>query len=342
MKKYLLPNSGNFYKANLHCHTTCSDGKLSPEEVKNLYKANGYSVIAYTDHDILLSHSDLDDETFLALHGYEMEINQAKPTPTPFSDIKTCHMCLIALKPDNLTQVCYHRQWYLFGNAPKFRDQLKFDENLPDYIRSYTPECINDMMKTARENGFFVTYNHPTWSIEDYSDYIHYNQMDAMEIINGSCIVAGYDDYNERVYDDILRTGKKHFCIATDDNHNAHPSTSPYSDACIGFTVIKAPKLEYTAITTALSKGDFYASEGPEILDLYYEDGKIHITCSSANKIALVTGHRRTEVCYAESEEGIANAEFSVQDNDLYVRITVTDKYGKHAYTNAYFVEDLK
>ena len=37
MKKYLLPKSGNFYKANMHCHTTLSDGKKTPEEVKALY-----------------------------------------------------------------------------------------------------------------------------------------------------------------------------------------------------------------------------------------------------------------------------------------------------------------
>ena len=34
MKKYLLPESGNFYKANLHCHTKVSDGAMTPEEVK--------------------------------------------------------------------------------------------------------------------------------------------------------------------------------------------------------------------------------------------------------------------------------------------------------------------
>ena len=33
MKKYLLPETGNFYKANLHVHTTISDGALSPEEI---------------------------------------------------------------------------------------------------------------------------------------------------------------------------------------------------------------------------------------------------------------------------------------------------------------------
>ena len=53
MKKYLLPESGNFYKANLHCHTTLSDGRLTPEEIKELYKSQGYSIVAYTDHNIL-------------------------------------------------------------------------------------------------------------------------------------------------------------------------------------------------------------------------------------------------------------------------------------------------
>ena len=52
----------------------------------------------------------------------------------------------------------------------------------PDYIREYTHECISDMMKKGRENGFFVTYNHPDWSLENYSDYMGYNHMNAMEI----------------------------------------------------------------------------------------------------------------------------------------------------------------
>ena len=35
MKKFLLPETGNYYKANLHCHTNISDGNLTPEEMKN-------------------------------------------------------------------------------------------------------------------------------------------------------------------------------------------------------------------------------------------------------------------------------------------------------------------
>ena len=32
MKKYLLPNMGNYYKANMHCHSTCSDGDYFNDE----------------------------------------------------------------------------------------------------------------------------------------------------------------------------------------------------------------------------------------------------------------------------------------------------------------------
>ena len=69
MKKILLSPDVNFYKANLHCHTNISDGKISAEEIKAHYKKNGYSIIAYTDHDVMVPHPELDDENFLAYRG---------------------------------------------------------------------------------------------------------------------------------------------------------------------------------------------------------------------------------------------------------------------------------
>ena len=106
MRKYLLPEKGNFYKANLHCHTTISDGKMTPEEIKEAYTSRGYSVVAFTDHDVLIPHPELADEKFLPLNGYEMEINEHDPRKP---DSKSCHMCLIALEPDNVKPVCFHR-----------------------------------------------------------------------------------------------------------------------------------------------------------------------------------------------------------------------------------------
>lgn len=335
MKKILLNPEKSYYKANLHCHSTISDGSKSITELKEMYKREGYSVIAYTDHNVLLDHSDLRDENFLPLNGMELDVSD--DTGGWFPHTKACHLCYIALEPDNLMQPCYHRTDYMFGNSGNYRNLLKFDDSKPDFVRKYSPECINEMIAQGRENGFFVTYNHPAWSLENLYDYGKYTGMNAMEICNYGCFEVGFTDYNENAYDDILRTGKKIFCIAADDNHNRR------NDSFGGFTVINADKLEYRTITNALERGNFYASQGPQIYELYVEDGKIAVKCSNAASIRLNTGVRHTEIVYAESEtQPVNSAVFDIRESDVYVRITVTDFKGKHANTNAYFIEDLK
>lgn len=339
MKVYLLPAEGQFYKANLHCHSTCSDGRLTPAEIKAQYMAHGYSVVAYTDHDIMLAHDELADADFLPLHGYEMEINAPGNHP---ARIKTCHMCLIALEPDNLKQVCWHRADYLFGNAPKYREQVQFYEDRPDYVRHYTHQCISDMMRQGREAGFFVTYNHPVWSMENRDDYIGYDGMHAMEICNYGCIAEGYPDYNPAVYDDLLRAGKRIFCIATDDNHNHKAPDSPCYDSFGGFTMIKASSLDYRVVTRALENGHFYASQGPEIKELWYENGELHLVCTAARRIDFNFGIRCAVTVVAKDGEAVTYAHCRVPEDSGYVRATVTDAQGYHANTNAYFVDELR
>ncbi len=339
MRKYLLSGEKNFYKANLHTHTTVSDGKRTPEEVKELYKSKGYSVVAYTDHDVLLTHDDLNDSEFLALAGYEMEMSEAVPTVHGFK--KTAHICLISPTPIPPKQVCYHREKYMIGNGGLYRDKLNYDTTLPDYERSHTPECVNDIIKQGRDAGFFVTYNHPSWSLEDYSDYMSFHGMNAMEIYNGSCIASGYEAVDPRVYDDILRGGERIYCIGADDNHNAHPDDSRRSDSGVAYTVINSPSLEYSDVFDALEKGNFYASMGPEIKELYFENGRIYVKCSCADRIICNFGVRRVGIAYRQAGKSLTSADFAVNPDTLYVRITVIDKHGNRADTNAYFTDEL-
>lgn len=341
MRKYLLPQEGNFYKANLHCHTTISDGKRTPEEIKALYMKKGYSIVAYTDHDIFLPHNDLTDENFLAMNGFEVEIMNWYGRH-PLRDVKVCHLCYVALEPDIVMHPLWHRSKYVWGDAKQYREQAQFDDSLKDYLRSYTPECISEMMEIGRENGFFVTFNHPSWSRETYDYYSRYQGMHALEIMNGGAYRAGYEDYNPRVYDDILRTGKKIYCIGGDDNHNTRPDDSRYSDSGWAWTVIKADKLEYKTVAEAMVNGNFYASEGPEIYELYMEDGKVHIKCSPADHIFCTFEKRAAKCVLAENEEWLTEASFDIDPELGYFRITVVDERGKHACTNAYFPEDYQ
>ena len=331
MRKYLLPKEGQIYKANLHSHTNRSDGSASPETVKEVYKELGYSIVAYTDHDIMLDYNYLTDETFLALNGVEFDVN-GKGTPD-WANMETCHFCMIALAPDNLKQVCWHRTDYLYAHAVEYREQVQFYEDEPDYIREYTGECISDMMKIGREHGFFVTYNHPTGSMENYLHYTNYHNMHAMEMYNGA------EEYNPRVYDDMLRAGEHIYCVGGDDNHNR---PTKYSGCGGSWTMIKADRLEYRTITKALEAGHFYATQGPEIYELYVEDGVLFVRTSEAVSILFTSGNRRSKRYYPEERERfLTKASYKLYEDNIYIRVTVVDERGRTASSNAYFVDEI-
>jgi hypothetical protein len=106
--------------------------------------------------------------------------------------------------------------------------------------------------------------------------------------------------------------------------------------------MIKAPKLEYRELTKALEAGNFYSSEGPEIHELWYEEGSVHLKCSPADRIYMICQHRHGEVKFAEyGEELLTEVEFKIDPNMGCVRFTVIDEKGKHACTNAYFPEEF-
>ncbi len=321
MKKYLLPEKGNDYKSNLHSHSTVSDGKLTPEELKSVYMEKGYSIIAYTDHDYFATHNDLTDEGFLALNGYELAVGDHSVDTG-----RTCHFCFIARDPDMKEQVCVYPSRYL----PDGTDA--------PFVKKYSPEVLSDMMKQGRDAGFFVTYNHPVWSQERYPQYMSYDGMHAMEIVNFGCLVTGWNDECDLIYDDMLRGGKRIFCLATDDNHNCYPQESRDWDSFGGFTVIRAESLDYKVITDALFAGDFYASEAPLIHELYIEDDRVHITCSPADRVFISTDRMSADIAF-RGDEPLTSASFKLDRRAKYIRLTVVDDRGCKAFTNAYFLD---
>ena len=332
MKKYLLPHGTNAYKANLHAHTNISDGALTSEQVKDLYKSNGYSVVAYTDHDLLIPHDELTDKDFLALPGFEAQFNGSNMYPGKVNE-KKCHICFIG----NTVQPCWKEEYAYIGNAKNYRSSVKFDEETSPFDRDYSPECINTMISAARKKGFFITYNHPVWSLEGYEQYIKYDGMHAIEIFNYGTEILGFQSLAPHVYDDILRNGRKIFAVAADDNHNKHG----IDDSFGGFVMIMANELNHDCIMQALFHGDFYASTGPAFHDVYIENNTLFIQCSDVSSISLTTDGRKTKCIYSKSGEALKEATFALDFDYQYFRITIKDFKGNYAYTNAFFKEDL-
>ena len=92
--KYLISPEVKQYKANLHCHTTLSDGQFTPLEIKKLYQKNGYSIVAFSDHEKLIPHPELEDENFIPLTAVEYMWNEYEITPNNASEYE---------KPSNIS-----------------------------------------------------------------------------------------------------------------------------------------------------------------------------------------------------------------------------------------------
>ncbi len=338
MKYYLLPQNGHFYKANLHTHSLISDGTRTVEEIKTDYMAHGYSVVAFSDHDVMVDHSDLNEDGFLAITSYEVETSKEG---LPWTKAPSYHLNFYAKNPHETYYPCPNPA-YTFGNAPKYVQ----DYYQGDYIRRYSVEGQNEMIAQANAHGFLVCYNHPAWSLHHYPDYAGLEGLCALEVYNTGCYREGYDlDASEHVLEDFLALGKRVFPVAADDSHSTW-------DCFGGFTMLKAPTLTYDAVMTALEKGDLYASWGPEIHDLRIENGVVKMDCTPVREVFIKTDGRCAKRDTASTPDGITHYEFDLSayfeevrvldiSSNAYFRLVLIDAEGNKAVTRGYFADEI-
>jgi hypothetical protein len=74
---------GVLRKAQLHCHTSASDGRWAPRELLGMYRDAGYAFVAITDHNRVTRCSDLDGPDFLAVPGTEDTVSRLLPPLGP-------------------------------------------------------------------------------------------------------------------------------------------------------------------------------------------------------------------------------------------------------------------
>ena len=333
--KHLLPAVPRYFKANLHTHSTISDGKLSPTQVKDAYKAKGYQILAITDHYVITNHSQMNEPDFLMLTGVEINCNHTDYRSG--FDGKSCHFNLIAKRPDNLW--IPSKVWRQYPGGLPYEAHTQYE----GMDINHETDTLNAIIAKANEKGFLVMYNHPTWSCHSYPDYAPLKGLWAMEVCNGECLYLGNNEHNARVYKDMLRLGNKLYPTGTDDMH--HPEVVGSAWIMVG-----AETLQYDSVITALEKGDFYMSCGPEIHSLTISGNQLSITCSDARKITLETHGRFARRAAAENGTPIREATFDLtpfftkaEGNDnTYIQLTVTAPDGSYAATRAYYLNELR
>lgn len=335
--KLLLPRVPKYFRANLHTHTCITDATPTPEEMKELYKKRGYQILSITDHNVVMDMSHLNDDDFLMLTGAEFNVNE---NPFQRGCCRSAHFNFIAKRPDILWQPFrYHKEY----NAAEYLAKAQID----NISQEHSGENMNAIIKAANEHGYLVMYNHPHWSLHDYRDYADLKGLWAMEICNHGSASYG-DRYNSTIYRDLLNQGNRLFPVGADDSHNERGVGGAW-------VMVGAEKLEYGSVINALEKGDFYASTGAEIYDLYVEDQKLYIRCSDALSITVDSGLR----CAAREKPSapdklLREAEIDLKrwfdfcatgdarnQNRTWFKVVVHGPYGDYAATRAFWYDEF-
>ena len=315
MKRQLAFEGKNkMLKGGLHCHTTRSDGKVSPEDTMRLHKDNGYDFLAITDHRRYNFKNFLPELGLTIIPGMEFD-NGRIPCDHGLRCFHT--VCIGPSKED--------------GNG---YEQFEDTDVIPS-AKAYNQESYQPYLNEIHAKKNLTVYCHPEWSGTPARYFDRLCGNFAMEIWNSGCAMDCNMDMDAAYWDELLGQGIKIFGVATDDGHSAEQH-------CNGWVMVNAEN-DINSILASLEAGAFYSSCGPEIYDFYVEDGKAFIDCSPVDRIRLHSDCHPTRI-QRNADGLITHAEFALENiwpgPYSYVRMTVVDENGKFAWTNPIFLKD--
>lgn len=328
MKEYHgFKNCGNWYKGNIHSHTTISDGMLTPEQSVKLYKENGYHFLCFSEHDIFTDYREqFNTETFIIVPAVEGSV------------------VLYRAKGTNERYKIHHLHGILGTQAMQDAAPLgtyKHMQYIPPmkFFGEWTgPEAAQEVADMLRDHGCVTTYNHPIWSRVTEEEFIYTEGISALEIFNFNTVQESNTGYDVTYWDRMLRMGRRMNAFASDDNHNE----GLFEDSCGGWICVQAPDLSHDSIVQNFIDGNYYSSSGPEIHDWGVRDGKVWIDTSAVNHVNFVCGNIINDgitVLGERFKDTLSHAKYQLKGHETYVRVEAVDRYGRTAWTNPIYLE---
>jgi len=294
---------GQFWRGNLHTHSTKSDGLLAPAEVISAYRNAGYDFMVLSDH-------------FISQYDWPIADTRALRTDS-FTTILGAEI--------HAPKTSVGELWHIVAAG------------LPlDFAPCGENETGMELARRAREAGAFIGIAHPAWSQLTIEDGRSIDAVHAVEIYNHGCQVETDRGDGWYLLDQMLNDGRRLSAFATDDAHfNDHDR-----DAFGGWVHVKSESLEPDALLEALKAGHYYSSQGPRIEGLSVSNGLVDITCSPVDVIVIVCGNSRsaklTGRCITSGQLELADLEkgWLLEKVSDWFRIVLIDSAGKCCWTN--------
>lgn len=171
--------AGGWFRGNLHCHTTNSDGRLSPQDTADWFAAHGYDFLALTDHNRITDPSTVQTDRLTLLPATELTAGGGELGASYH---------LIALG-------------------------LPVDAKLPP---ATTPAA--ESVRWLREQSAVVYVAHPHWSGLTVADMLAL-PVAGIEVYNGGTVLDSHKGEAAVHWDEGLARGAGWWGIAVDDTH---------------------------------------------------------------------------------------------------------------------------
>ncbi len=293
---------GQFYRGNLHTHSSLSDGKLDPEEVCKRYRERGYDFICLSDH-------------FQAHYNYP--IADTRPFRTnSFTTIlgAECHA----------PGTEHGETWHILAVG------------LPiDFAPNGDGESGPEIARRCLDVGAFVAIPHPEWYALSTADAASIPGAHALEVYNHTSHVLNARGGGSYYLDALLNSGRHINALACDDAHFV-AGEDQNRDAFGGWVMVKAEKNDPDALVLALKRGNYYSTQGPDFIDMRIADGAIVVETSPVNQISIVGRASRNEKQWGT---GMTGAHFPLEKfKGDWCRVIAMDSVGKIAWSNPIYL----
>jgi len=287
-----------WFKGNVHVHTSNSDGNTPANEVVAWYKEHGYHFVVITDHDQRTPVSTLNDEfavsgEFIVLAGVEVS--------------------------DRV------------GRRPVHLNGIGIRENVLPHGGETVPAAIDANAIAIRNAGGLSILNHPNGLLRvalTAEEIAASREIRHFEICCSSYLGGSGQPSTEVIWDNLLSGGMTMYGIAADDAH----SFDPYSpDPGKAWIMVRAESLSQSAILSAIDIGDFYSTTGVILADLSVTENQMCLSLAEFDSHGYRTvfiGTDGAELAWDETERPC----YEFQPHDTYVRAKVIRSNGAIAW----------